>query len=71
MRNGLAVESIQLEKPVEGSAAKSPALRHLERELYAYPGRVFPESVEDIQVFAATIIYTEVETIAATIISLS
>lgn len=69
-RNGLPAENIPLTKTAPTAAAASPALRHLEGELYAYPGRVYPGQVEDIEIFAATNIYTEVEHIAATIVTL-
>lgn len=70
IRNGLAVEFIQLEKLAQDSTVAAPALRHLEGELYAYPGRVYANRVEDIEIFAASNIYTEVEHIAATIVAL-
>ncbi len=54
----------------ENPAERSPELVHLEKELYAYPYRQFRGETENIRIFAATNLYTEVENAAAEIISL-
>lgn len=70
LRHGLESVFIPLEKPGWENWPGSPALYHLERELYAYPGRAYTNEVGDIEIFAAANIYTEVEHIAASILTL-
>ena len=45
-------------------------LEHLEKNIYAYPYKVYGDNVEAIEVFSGTNQYTEIENVAAQIISL-
>ncbi|MEA4925335.1 MAG: helicase-exonuclease AddAB subunit AddB [Syntrophomonadaceae bacterium] len=54
----------------EARAGQNPALIHLERELYAYPGQVFRENPRDIELFAAANLNSELEYAAAQIVEL-
>lgn len=68
-RYGLPEEIIELDD--QGARIlTNPALLHLEKELYAYPGQVYTESLADIELFAAANIYSEVEYAAAQIVEL-
>lgn len=49
-------------------ADQKVALKHLEKELYAYPSRVWEDEVEGLSVFAAANISSEVEQAASRII---
>ena len=70
------VEALQLPEEVlavnikDNPMAKAAELVHLEGELYAYPYKQYSQVVENIKLFAATNLYTEVENAAAQIISL-
>ncbi len=66
---GLQEELLEVklqENPVE----RSQELVHLEKELYAYPYWQYRGETENIRIFAATNLYTEVENAAAQITSL-
>lgn len=47
---------------------RKPDLVHLEKELYAFPARIYSYNPEHIQLFAATNTYSEVENLAADIL---
>jgi len=49
---------------------KNRAIIHLEKELYAYPGQVYQEKVQDMELFAAANINSELEYTAAHIVEL-
>ncbi len=64
--NGLKEETI----PLDSRNRPSDPLWHLERELYAYPSRSYPDRVKNIEIYGAANIYSEVEHIAASIVAL-
>ncbi len=64
-RHGLQEEMIKL----PGNQRLDP-LGHLERQLFAYPGRAYTNQVDGIEVFAASNIYSEVEQAAARMVAL-
>ncbi|WP_432666128.1 helicase-exonuclease AddAB subunit AddB [Wukongibacter baidiensis] len=49
---------------------KAPELKHIEREIYAYPYNRYDKEVENIEIFSGTNQHTEIENAAAKIISL-
>ncbi len=49
----------------------APEIRHLERELYHYPYRTWPDAVHHIEAFAGNNPESEVENLAARIVSLT
>lgn len=51
-------------------AIKPPELKHLEREVYAFPYNKYDTEVENIDIFSGTNQYTEIENAACKIISL-
>ncbi|MDD3890060.1 MAG: helicase-exonuclease AddAB subunit AddB [Syntrophomonadaceae bacterium] len=67
--NNLKEEIIRVDSSTADSFKKQEIL-HLESELYAYPYQVYKDSIENIEVFAASNIYMEVEQVAARIISM-
>lgn len=54
----------------EARIGRNQALLHLEKELYAYPGRAFRENVVDIELFAAANLHSELEYTAAQVVEL-
>ncbi len=48
----------------------SPELRHLERNLYAYPHKVYREKTRDISLFSSVNIFAEIEAAAGDIVRL-
>jgi len=66
---GLPEEIINLDNQ-NTAGIKNPAIMHLERELYAYPGRRYREEVEGIELFAAANTNSELEYAAAQIVEL-
>lgn len=72
MQHGLKEEIIALAPGQHRSLASQRAdcLKHLERELYAYPHQIFNAEVNHIEIFAAANIYSEAEHMAARIIRL-
>lgn len=54
----------------EAHLGRSQAIIHLERELYAYPGKAFRENIADIELFAAANLNSELEYTAAQIVEL-
>ena len=52
-------------------ATGAPEIRHLERELYHYPYRTWPDAVHHIEAFAGNNPESEVENLAARIVSLT
>ena len=55
---------------LEGQKDRSLALRHIEREIYAYPYNKYDRESESIEIFYGTNQYTEIESAASKIISL-
>ncbi len=51
-------------------ARKGPQLDHLEKEIYAYPYHPYGGRVEEIEIFAAANLYTEIEQVAGRILDL-
>lgn len=49
---------------------ESPEIRHLERSLFSFPYKTYPEKTKDISIFSAVNGYSEVEDTARDIISL-
>lgn len=45
-------------------------IRHLEKELYAYPYRRYPQEVQNIEIFKGSNVYSEIEYMTAKIIEL-
>jgi len=70
LEQGIAEERINMEQRAY-IGKRSEEMTHIERELYAYPYRVYEEeSLEKIRIFAGNNLHTEVENAAAQILSL-
>lgn len=67
---GLPGEIIDLDKMVYHDIKKSPELLHIEGELYAYPYERYLGEIENLEIFAGINLHTEIETMAAQILSL-
>lgn len=59
VRLGLPEESLEI--PWQKEGVKTDELKHLERQIYAYPYRPWDEEVSQIHIFAAANVFTEVE----------
>jgi len=66
-RHGLKTEVIPLK---QGKAAKKKELLHLESELYAYPPKQMDADISGIDLFAAANPVSEIENMAAQVVSL-
>lgn len=69
LEKGLQERIIDLNKEKRGHF-KSKEIAHLEEEIYAYPYNRYQDEVKDIHLFAATNVNTEIEIMAAQVISL-
>lgn len=67
--NGISTEVINIDA-AGADKFRHKELLHLESELYAYPGRKYPEPVSRINIFAATNLNGEVEDLATRLVSL-
>ncbi len=69
-KRGIAEEKIVIDAG-DQLIVKSPELKLLERELYAYPGELWPGVISHIHLFAAANTYSEVENLAACLVGLA
>lgn len=70
-RNGIDIEDpVCLNRGIPPRFRKSPELAHLEKNLYAWPYEVYRKKTEDICLFAAQNLFSEVEAAARDIIRL-
>jgi len=69
-RIGMPGEIIDLDKEPIKSAVKAFEIKHLEQEIFAYPYNVFKEKVNNINLFAGMNYHSEVEHVAAKMVSL-
>lgn len=67
LANNLGIKQEHIVVP-DIEADKKPALTYLEKELYAYPSRVWEDEVQGLSIFAAANISSEVEQAASRII---
>ncbi|MDD4803404.1 MAG: helicase-exonuclease AddAB subunit AddB [Syntrophomonas sp.] len=67
--HGLTEETIKLDTKNTG-LHKSPEILHLETELYAYPHHAYTEAVQNLEIFEAANINSEIEYTAAQILML-
>lgn len=69
--NGLHIKQEEINLTVNPQdEIKNPVLAHLEKELYAYPYIQYRGDVKDFKGFAASNRYTEIENVAAEIVTL-
>jgi ATP-dependent helicase/nuclease subunit B len=68
-QQGKAEEYIWMEEP-HLEVARNQAISHLERELYAYPGIVYPDRPQGLELFLAANPNSEIEYAAAEILAL-
>ncbi len=64
-------KDIAIAEQGEDAQLKAPEIRHLEHELYQYPYQAYPDEVDYVEVFAGSNPESEIERLAARIISLS
>ncbi|WIF95357.1 helicase-exonuclease AddAB subunit AddB [Caminicella sporogenes] len=69
-RYGIKETKTDLNKKQNELIHKSEDLRHLEREIYAFPYRKYRKRPESIEIFSGTNQYTEIENAAIKILSL-
>lgn len=63
-------EIIDLDKIQRPVVAKAEEIQHIERELYSYPYKKFTKEVVNLEVLAASNLYTEIEGVASQIVHL-
>lgn len=72
-----AENNIGFDEPVDLSKNRgyrfkqSPSLSHLEKHFFSYPYKVYKNEVDDISIFKAMNMYTEVEKLARSIVNIS
>lgn len=66
----LEEEVINLDKIKRDVVVKAKEIDHLEKELYSYPYKQYMGPIDNLEVFAASNLYTEMENVAAQIIHL-
>jgi ATP-dependent helicase/nuclease subunit B len=67
---GLPGEIIDLDSIPYCELKKSSELLHMEREVYAYPYKAYANEINNLEVFAGINLHTEIEAMAAQILSL-
>lgn len=67
---GLPGQIIDLEKQQGACPKKAPEILHMEQELYAYPYRAYEGEIRNLDVFAGINLHTEIENVAAQILTL-
>ncbi|MFZ5969583.1 MAG: helicase-exonuclease AddAB subunit AddB [Bacillota bacterium] len=68
---GIPGQIIDLDHEKRKVIEKSPEIQHIERELYAYPYQAFEGEIRHVQLFEGLNRYTEIENMAAQILSLA
>ncbi len=69
-KNNHIEEIIDMNHIGQGESHKRPEIKHIEQAFYAYPYQLYTEKAEHITLFAGLNLQTEVEHVAAKIISL-
>lgn len=70
LEHNLAEELIDLNRKKRDIIQKTPEIKHIEQELYAYPYRIFEDEVKNVELFAGLNPHSELENVAVKIISL-
>ncbi|QXM06535.1 helicase-exonuclease AddAB subunit AddB [Crassaminicella indica] len=70
MKYGMTGEIIDLDKNKRKVVKKSDEIKHIEEEFYAYPYKAYNKEVYNVSVFAGVNLYTEIENVAAKIVTL-
>jgi ATP-dependent helicase/nuclease subunit B len=69
--NGVKIEQyVNLNQEYLPRFRNCEEIRHLEKNLYAFPYRIYPQKTMDLKIFSAVNIYSEVESAARDILSL-
>ncbi|QZY54167.1 helicase-exonuclease AddAB subunit AddB [Crassaminicella profunda] len=70
MENGMTGEIINLDQDKREVMKKSDEINHIEQEFYGYPYKRYNQEISNMSVFSGLSLYTEIENVAAKVISL-